>query len=552
MPSRDSLGSNSRIAASLLDALHAVGDVAGHNRVRRVFDDARVNPRAQGSWLPVEVLDRAFRVLGRDRGFARRVGAGLVSNQRIGFVLFSEGVATIEKALRRSDSLLAREASDGEYAALEVGDGRARIAYRPGALPDVADGPGWNESFCGVRQGMFEALPLGFGLLPARVRETECVGKGDRQCCYEIDFGVRSLRATLIGGGTAALVGGAAVAAAIALAPTIWPWAIMAGLSVIVASAALGHCVDLAKQLDAVAGARRGHLALLEQADRALAEKMDELAKLNAQEQAGASPSAERLRAILAEREALQDGSAAADPEAGAPTQAADANTAAMQSAAGQLYEALGPMQRSVERVHRLLRENREAFDDAGEAVFDAMRGVAEESRRLASVGATLAREARGEGKQYDPVDFAAVVLRAVDSVRPLLASEQTLDVEIASPLPQVRCEPFQLEQVAYHLLRNAAEASDSDGEISLRVASVPGGIELYIEDQGHGIPEDILDQVFDPFSLENQPAGERGLGLAICYRIVTEHGGELRVSTDAGEGTRMTVALPCDDREAG
>ncbi len=552
MSSRDPLCCNSRIAASLLDALAAVGDVAGHSRVRKVFEDARLNPRAEGTWFPVESLDRAFRVLSRDRNFARRVGAGLVSNQRIGFVLFTEGVATIEKSLRRCDSLFAREAPGGVFQAVEVGQGRARIVYRHAAMPtDDASGDEsaeWNESFCGVREGMLEALPMGFGLLPARVRETECVGNGAGHCCYEVEFGVRTFKGLTTGSVLGALLASATLAA-VTLELVALPVALVGAALFVAAGGALGYGVDLARQLEVVAGARRGHLALLEQADHALAQKMDELAKINAHEPGGPSANADRLRAILSEREASRDEDEPQDTAVAQPAHPADIDHREIERASEQLYDALGPMQRSLERVHRLLREKREAFDDGGDAVFDALRGVAEESRRIAGVGATLSTSVRSEGEAHEPVDFVAVVSRAVDSVRPLLATEQQIQVDIADAMPMVRCDPFQMEQVAYHLLRNAAEASDRDGEVEVRLEAVPGGVELCVEDHGIGIPEEILDQVFDPFALEGKPAGEHGLGLAICYRIVTEHGGELRVSTDAGEGTRMTVALPCADR---
>jgi signal transduction histidine kinase len=395
---------------------------------------------------------------------------------------------------------------------------------------------------------MLEALPMGFGLLPARVRETECVGNGADHCCYEVEFGVRTFKGLVTGALLGTLLASAAVAA-FAVELIALPVALIGAALLVFAGGALGHNVDLARQLEVVAGARRGHLALLEQADRALAEKMDELARLNAHEDAGASANADRLRAILTEREASRGTDEAPGATAAQDTSPNDVDRDEIERASEQLYDALGPMQRSLERVHRLLRENRDAFDDGGDAVFDALRGVAEESRRIAATGASLAGAVRPDGKAHEPVDFVAVVSRAVDSVRPLLTSEQQIRVDIADAVPRVRCEPFLMEQVAYHLLRNAAQASDRDGEVELRLAVVPGGVELCVEDHGIGIPEEILDQVFDPFALEGKPAGEHGLGLAICYRIVTEHGGELRVSTDAGEGTRMTVALRCDDR---
>lgn len=565
MSPRDPLRCNGRIASSILDALANVGDAAGHARVRKVFEDARVNPRAAAVWVPVETLDRAFRTLGADRNFARRVGAGLVSNQRMGFVLFTEGVATLEKALRRCDSLFAREEADGVFHALQVGEGRARIAYRAGkrdaASADADDAEhaenaeqmnSWSESFCGVRQGMLEALPLGFGLLPARVRETECVGKGGRQCCYEVEFGARSLRATMAGTALAALLGISGVVA--------WHW--LGGLSLPAAGAltllatlaggALGHCVDLARQLEVVAGARRGHLALLEQADHALAEKMDELAKLNAHEQSAGGSNTDRLRALLEAREATDAGEETGEAPVSEAGRDGDVLREVATRTVDELYDALGPLQRSVERVHRLVREKREAFDDGGEAAFDALRGVAEESRRLSAAGVTLGSALRAEDDPRPPVDIAGVVQRAVDAVRPLLGEQQRVDVELADSLPQVACEPFQMEQVIDHLIRNAIEASDADGRVVVRASRVPDGLELDVEDAGPGIPEEALDQIFDPFALEGKTAGERGLGLAICYRIVTQHGGELRVSTDAGEGTRMTVVLRSDAAATG
>ena len=69
--------------------------------------------------------------------------------------------------------------------------------------------------------------------------------------------------------------------------------------------------------------------------------------------------------------------------------------------------------------------------------------------------------------------------------------------------------------------------------------------------DDGHSgepmSPEDILDQVFDPFALEGKPAGERGLGLAICYRIVTEHGGVISAANREQGGTRISIRLPLE-----
>ncbi len=494
----DKLRCGSRIASGLLDALAASGDVAGMARVRRVYSDDRVNVRAEGSWVARRTIDRAFRALGSDRNFARRVGYALVATERIGFFLFTEGVATIEKAYRRCEPLLAREDREGRFETLEVGDRYARIAYFPGKGVDdgtaKTDSPQWNTNFCAVREGMLEALPLSFGLLPAKVEESQCVGQGASHCCFEVRFESSSNLGAFFGLGVGAVV---AVGLCVLALPGIalWLQGLVGGI-ITVLSAAAGHSFDLAKQLKAVAGARRGHLALLEQADSALAEKMDELAKVGAHLDGTRGDNTDRLRAILEERSER-------DHE---PSDADDAASVACDE------------------------------DDPPQVCEPGPEpGHASESDDAASENA------------HKPMQLAEILTRAADSVRSALQADQQLVLDIEDGLPLVRCEPFQIEQVAYQLLKNAAEASPPDGKIRAELRNTPEGIELTVEDRGDGIPEDVLDQVFDPFTFDGSVGDESGLGLAICYRIVVEHGGEMRLASEICEGTRVTVVLPAD-----
>ena len=555
MEASEKLRCSCRIASALLDALAATGDVAGLNRVRRVYDQDWVNTRAGGTWVSRRIIDDAFRAAGRDRNFARRVGYALVAGERVGFFLFLDGVATIDKAYRRCEPMLAREDPDGRFHTLEVGDGRARVAYHPGQGTHPKRGKPnrreWNTSFCGVRQGMLEALPLSFGMLPAKVEESQCVGDGASHCCFEVHFDRRSNQGALAG-----IVVGAATAVGLCgllLADAqLWAQAVVA-VVVTLLSMAAGHGVDLAKQLAAVAGARRGHLALLEQADRALAEKMDELAKIGSHLDVPAAQNTDRLRAILEERSEAADESSSdgAEHDRDVATRLRDAagNDHAQRSvhAAEQIYRALGPLQRGLQQLHRVLVDReQEPSENAGQGL-DTVRQCVDQARLIQSVGAELARARSGSECPYQPVQLAEVVARAADCVRPQLLPDQELFLDLESDLPPVRCEPFQMEQVSYQLLCNAAQASPPDGTIRARLCSTPGGIELTIEDRGGGIPDEIVEKGLDPFAVDSKIGDEGGLELAICYRIVVEHGGEMRIATEPGDGTRITVALPAD-----
>jgi len=74
---------------------------------------------------------------------------------------------------------------------------------------------------------------------------------------------------------------------------------------------------------------------------------------------------------------------------------------------------------------------------------------------------------------------------------------------------------------------------------------------EILVEDNGPGIPADILPQVFDPFFTTREPGKGMGLGMYIIQEIILEHGGCVAVSTPPGSGTRITIRLPREDRRA-
>jgi signal transduction histidine kinase len=476
MHASEKLRCNSRIAAGLLDSLAATGNHAGHGCVRRVYENENVNPRSEGAWISHSVIDSAFRSLDAGRDLAKRVGYSLVSTERIGFMLYSGGVATIEKAYRRCEPMFPREERDGRFHTLEVNNGRARIAYHPGAARhSKADQPlqdKWNANFCGVREGMLEALPLSFGLLPARVKETECVGRGASHCVFDVHFEARSTRGAWLGLGIGA-------ATAIAIGALLVPEASLLargaiGVLIAVLSSIAGFAVDLSRQLQAVAGARRGHLALLEQADRALSEKMDQLATLGGRAEASAGESTERLRRLLEERQ---------DAIAGDGARKID-------------------------------------VDDSADA--DA-----------------------GYQSSNEWVQLAEVVGAAAEAVRSTMLSSQHLKLEVEDNLPRVRCSKFQFEQVADQLIKNAVSASFDDGTVHVVLRSIASGVELMVLDQGCGVPEELLDQLFDPFAEEPTAGTDGGLGLAICHRTVVEHGGQMTVASDDFRGTCVTVVLP-------
>lgn len=120
------------------------------------------------------------------------------------------------------------------------------------------------------------------------------------------------------------------------------------------------------------------------------------------------------------------------------------------------------------------------------------------------------------------------------------------IDTEIAPGLPQIFIDPDQMSQVLLNLLLNAVESMANGGRILIRIARDPDRLILQISDNGPGIPESDLPQIFDLY-FTTKPSGT-GLGLAIVHNIVEAHDGDIKVESQAGKGTVVTIRLPIEN----
>jgi PAS domain S-box-containing protein len=112
--------------------------------------------------------------------------------------------------------------------------------------------------------------------------------------------------------------------------------------------------------------------------------------------------------------------------------------------------------------------------------------------------------------------------------------------------LPRVDGVPDRLVQALLNLLVNARQAlAGSGGTISLDVRAGDSHVEIRVADDGPGIPPEIQDRIFDPFFTTRDPDEGMGLGLAIAFDILQDHGGLLEVHSEPGRGAIFTASLP-------
>jgi two-component system NtrC family sensor kinase len=119
------------------------------------------------------------------------------------------------------------------------------------------------------------------------------------------------------------------------------------------------------------------------------------------------------------------------------------------------------------------------------------------------------------------------------------------IEVEAATRFPYVLGDEGQLQQAVVALATNAIDAMPDGGTLSLRAKRSGGQAIVEITDTGVGIQPENLTKIFDPFFTTKDVGRGTGLGLAVCYGIVSEHGGRLDVRSNVGVGTTFTISLP-------
>jgi signal transduction histidine kinase len=530
------------MAATLLETLTLRGRLADRERAARAAGLDGDDLIESSSWLAPDAIAAMLTAAAIEVPVARAVGHRLIVPETMGTFLFTLGLATPEKAYRRVQSLLPREASDATWLTEEIHDESAWLSYRP--HPDSHEGPTVNHrstaraASCALRRGMLEAIPTLYGLLPATIEDAQCVARGDSVCRYRVEWqrsarrglkigiGVGSVLSLAVALGTAALGAGGLV--------TAIGWTL--GLVVFVGALILGRSVDLAAQLNAVGGTRRGQLALFEQIDDQLATRLDALARVDAKLEEESTS----FRVGLSRSHSEGGDQASEEPEPGSEPSESSERDRGLLAAAMAIHDAAGDLECWFDAEALEKSPDTVARAETGEE-----RGLVREIRDWA---ARIADEIAPNGRTRRTVDLGGLVARGIAAVRPLLPENAVIRLEVDPDLEPVTCEPVQIEQVVIQLVRNAIEASQavmSAPEATVSLYRVRSGVEIAVEDRGAGIDSSAVDEVFDPFFGEAPLGTHGGFGLPICLRIVEAHGGELRIEAEDRPGTRVSVFLP-------
>lgn len=209
---------------------------------------------------------------------------------------------------------------------------------------------------------------------------------------------------------------------------------------------------------------------------------------------------------------------------------------------AHEIRNPLGIIKGSAELLNQKLK-------DSSPLARELAGNISSEVNRLGALVARFLDFARPLPLDRQQQEIAPLVDRALKAVRDQYSQARvTLEREYAATLPKLLLDEGLCEQVFINLGLNAYEAMES-GAGTLRVTIAPGtsegrsGVEIKMEDTGPGVPAEIREKIFDPFMTTKRTGA--GLGLSIVSKIVDDHGGTIRVSSEPGKGACFRVFFP-------
>jgi signal transduction histidine kinase len=185
---------------------------------------------------------------------------------------------------------------------------------------------------------------------------------------------------------------------------------------------------------------------------------------------------------------------------------------------------------------------------DGSDVVTSALGDIVQQAKRGGQIVKSVLQFARREPTERWPNDLNQIIRAALDVTRSSIEKVGVfMELELDEALPQVRINPFEMQQVLVNVIQNAVEAGDARTRITIRSEGTREGVRVMVEDNGPGLSEPERRRVFDPFYTTRQREGGTGLGLSIAHGIVAQHGGEISLVSEPGWGTQVIVQLPLE-----
>jgi two-component system NtrC family sensor kinase len=217
--------------------------------------------------------------------------------------------------------------------------------------------------------------------------------------------------------------------------------------------------------------------------------------------------------------------------------------------AAGVVHEINNPLATIAACAEALEQRVEEGAFGASEDVEDLgeyLGLIKSEAFRCKSITTGLLDFSRARAGNRHLIDVADVLRSSANLISHQKRGDNiAIKFDIAEDMTPVKADSGQIQQAIIALATNAIDAMPDGGILTFRAFSQASRVVIEVEDTGSGIPPEDVSKIFEPFFTTKEIGKGTGLGLAVCYGIVTEHGGRLSVRSNVGKGSTFSMFLP-------
>jgi two-component system, sporulation sensor kinase E len=213
--------------------------------------------------------------------------------------------------------------------------------------------------------------------------------------------------------------------------------------------------------------------------------------------------------------------------------------------AAGVAHEIGNPLNSMNIHLQLLERKLKKSVPDLYEAELrDLIDTSADEVKRLDHIIDQFLKAIRPSQPQLEPTDVNELVKESMRFLEPEIKDRGiSLTLELRSALPPLQLDSDQIKQAFYNVVKNASQATSPGGSITVRSDLSDEHVSVIFTDTGEGISASEMSDVFQPYFTTKKSG--TGLGLLIIRRIIREHGGDIKISSEEGKSTSVTISLP-------
>lgn len=175
----------------------------------------------------------------------------------------------------------------------------------------------------------------------------------------------------------------------------------------------------------------------------------------------------------------------------------------------------------------------------------DVRKSIRQSTDRLKEIVARMQRFTNLDKAEVQAADINEILSDVTALVEPRYKNRAAAELYL-EPVPQLVCRPQQLSAVFSNLVGNAFEASNGSGAVQIRTCQNGNAVEVFIQDHGRGLEPDEVSTIFEPgFRVTGGRVAAGNWSMFSSRQIVREHGGDIRIESEKGNGTRVVVTLP-------